>query len=359
MMRCLSNETPTEALLEIVIITYNRREKLKSTLKSLFADYSPVRNCQITILDNCSTDGASDICAEYGEKYKNVRHIRHHQNIGGNANICRAYEVTQKEYVWCLADDDTFQWSNWAEIENAMQENFDCIFTTLVNLRRARGVGGVLMESTFCPACIYKKSNIDSDVIQGMYSNIYNFLPHVTIAASLIMKNKRIFTPTYEIVIQAKKYEDIPEIATMDINRGNQVSYSKLTENKFWEVGFINIVSILPEKLQNAVYADLSQLYQTKEQFVLYLVKYFVAKGASTKNLFDLYASLSPEYQDEFIKTLFKYYEVEQFEKIIFCQNDWNLLFISQLAKKKSGRIKSIVKRILKKILLFGLRQIH
>lgn len=355
----MNKKTPTEALLEIVIITYNRKEKLKSTLQSLFAGYSPVRNCQITILDNCSTDGASDVCAEYGQKYENVRHIRHPQNIGGNANICRAYEVTQKEYVWCLADDDTFQWSNWAEIENAMQESFDCIFTTLMNLKRSRGIGGVLMESTFCPACIYKKSNIDSDVIQGMYSNIYNFLPHLTIAVLIVMKNKRIFIPTYEIVIQEKKHEDVPEIAAIDINRGNKISYSKLTKNKFWEVGFINIVSILPKNLQDAVYADLSQLYLTKEAFILHLIKYFAAKGASTKNLFDLYASLSPEYRDEFIKKLFIYYEVERFEKIVLSQDDWNLLFISQLAKKKAGRIRSIIKRILKKMLMFGLRQIH
>ena len=118
-------------------------------------------------------------------------------------------------------------------------------------------------------------------------------------------------------------------------------------------------MSILPKNLQDAVYADLSQLYQTKETFILYLIEYFVAKGASAKNLFDLYASLSPEYRDEFIKTLFKYYKVERFEKIILSQDDWNLLFISQLAKKKAGRMRSITKRILKKMLLLVLRQIH
>ena len=126
--------TPTEKLLEIVIITYNRKREIKQTLESLMASYSPVRRCPITILDNCSTDGASEVCAEFAEKYENITHIRHPQNIGGNANICRAFEIAKEEYIWCLSDDDGLDWSAWQEIEEAMEAGYDQIQPQYANL---------------------------------------------------------------------------------------------------------------------------------------------------------------------------------------------------------------------------------
>ncbi|MDR1685515.1 MAG: glycosyltransferase, partial [Desulfovibrio sp.] len=145
-----------EELLEIFIITYNRKKQLAATLQTLFAEKSPVRGVRFTILDNASTDGTDGLCEDYAKRYSNIRHIRHPKNIGGNANICRAFEMAGKEYVWVLADDDGYNWSRWPQIENAMREGYDGIFTTLLNLSRVVGPGAVLYESCFVPGCIYR-----------------------------------------------------------------------------------------------------------------------------------------------------------------------------------------------------------
>lgn len=352
----MKNNSTITSLLEVVLITYNRLEPLSNTLEKIFADYSPIKNCRITILDNCSTDGTSELCNKYSETFPNVIHIRHHKNIGGNANICRAYEIAQKKYVWCLADDDDIDWSSWSEIEKAIFDDYDCVFTTLVNLKRSRGIGGMLMESTFCPACIYKISNITSDVLQGMYANIHNFLPHLTIAISIIRCGGRFYIPNNQIIFQPPKLEDIPEFSTANNTRGSCASYSRLTEDKIWEVGFINMISLLNEDMQREVYAELSTIYNSRQDYILYIINYFVAVNCSSRNLFDIYKYLTPEYREIFLSTIFKYFQMHKIEKCPLSIEEWNLLFIDQVAKIKTGRVRSIIKKTIRKIMFFLLK---
>lgn len=351
-------DMPLEHLLEIVIITYNRKKEIARTLDSLTASYSPVRQCPITILDNCSTDGASEVCAEYARQYANIKHVRHPRNIGGNANICRAYEIADKEYVWCLSDDDTLEWSGWQEIEEAMRQGYDGIFTTQINLKRTRGLGAMLMECTFCPGCIYRRSLVDGDVLQGMYGNIHNFLPHLTIALAIVRNDGRFYIPRHEIVHQPSKIEAIPEFATINNTRGNAVSWSALTSDKVWEIGFINMVSLLDEAERNLVYADLSIIYESREDYIQYIIKYYVAKNCSTRNLFDIYQNISDEYKKTFVETMFKYFEMREFDKIPLTISDWNMLFIDSVAKRKTGRLRTAIKKILRACLVYILKKI-
>lgn len=352
------HNTDISDLLEIVIITYNRKKEIAQTLDSLMASHSPVRQCPITILDNCSTDGASEVCAGHARQYANIRHVRHAQNIGGNANICRAYEIAQKEYVWCLSDDDGLDWSGWQEVEEAMRQGYDGIFTTQTNLKRARGLGGMLMECTFCPGCIYKRSLIDSDVLQGMYDNIHNFLPHITIALAIARNEGRFYIPRHEIVYQPPKFEEIPELATINNTRGKNVPWSALTTDKVWEIGFINMISLLDEAKRNLVYADLAVLYGSQYNYIRYIIEYYVTKNCSARNLFDIYQNISDEYKKIFLETIFRYFEMKQFDKIPLTLSDWNTLFIDSVAKRKTGRIKTIIRNRVRKFLMFLLKRI-
>lgn len=55
--------------LEIFIITYNRREKLKKTFEQIFDIASPVREFDIKVIDNASNDGTRELCMEYAERF--------------------------------------------------------------------------------------------------------------------------------------------------------------------------------------------------------------------------------------------------------------------------------------------------
>lgn len=75
-------------ILEIILITYNRKAYLKKTLESIFDNASPIAALDFTIVDNASTDGTSEVIAAYKEKYPNIRYIRIYMSICGNANSC-------------------------------------------------------------------------------------------------------------------------------------------------------------------------------------------------------------------------------------------------------------------------------
>jgi glycosyltransferase involved in cell wall biosynthesis len=83
-------------ILEIFLITYNRKIYLQKTFNQIFANSSPIKNFDITILNNKSTDGTTELIEKYREKFNNIKHIIHNRNIGGNANIARAFELATK-----------------------------------------------------------------------------------------------------------------------------------------------------------------------------------------------------------------------------------------------------------------------
>ena len=113
--------------IEIILITYNRKKHLQNTFNQIFAEESPIKDFPITILDNKSTDGTSELIEEYRIKFPNIKHIINNRNIGGNANIARAFEIASKEYVWILCDDDEYDFTHWKDVEKAIEENYDAI----------------------------------------------------------------------------------------------------------------------------------------------------------------------------------------------------------------------------------------
>ena len=145
--------------LDIVLITYNRKTHLQNTFEQIFAQNSPIKDFPITILDNCSTDGTTELIEEYSQKHKNINHIRHEKNIGGNANITRAFELPKKEYFWIICDDDAYDWSSWNEVEKAINEGKDAVIVTRDLLKKRENLGLITRQLTFLPAgIVYTKA---------------------------------------------------------------------------------------------------------------------------------------------------------------------------------------------------------
>ena len=67
--------------LEILIPTFNRKKLLEKTLEQLLDQDSPVKDLQITILDNACTDGTPEMLAKFMNRHKNIKHVRN--NIRG------------------------------------------------------------------------------------------------------------------------------------------------------------------------------------------------------------------------------------------------------------------------------------
>lgn len=106
--------------LEPVLITYNRSEDLQRTLEAFVN--AGLTGIKLHILDNASTDNTQEIVSIAQDRWPNLTYHRNQYNIGGNANILRAVEVTSSEYSWILGDDDAWHLDDISELCTVLNE---------------------------------------------------------------------------------------------------------------------------------------------------------------------------------------------------------------------------------------------
>ncbi|MBR4355590.1 MAG: glycosyltransferase [Elusimicrobiaceae bacterium] len=241
--------------LEIIIPTYNRKEHLTRTLTQLTAQESPVRDLSITVLDNASTDGSAEVIAQFVARYKNIKHIRHPRNIGGNANITRAFEIACAPYVWVVCDDDSFRWESWGEIQTALESNiYDCLLTRKNDLKGSSDIARIFRQCTFLPAGIYRTALITDGVLFNMYNNIPNMFPHLALISEIFNRKGSIFLPQGEIMDQCTF-----DASTGDgwYARGAKGAYlPQPTTHMFWTVGFVASLHLIQDKKLRAYILD-------------------------------------------------------------------------------------------------------
>lgn len=97
-------------LLTLGIPTYNRAVTLRRTLVSLAQqiDQAGLRDVEIVISDNCSTDDTASVCAEIAKQFPCVplRYFQNDENIGFDRNVDALFHRARATYVWTFSDDD-------------------------------------------------------------------------------------------------------------------------------------------------------------------------------------------------------------------------------------------------------------
>jgi glycosyltransferase involved in cell wall biosynthesis len=106
--------------LEPVLITYNRCEDLKSTLNAFLE--AGLTTIKFHVLDNASTDETASVVSKLQTIWPNLIYHRNKYNIGGNANILRAVEISSSEYSWILGDDDAWHLDDISELCSIVNE---------------------------------------------------------------------------------------------------------------------------------------------------------------------------------------------------------------------------------------------
>ena len=278
--------------LEIILITYNRKYFLERTLKQLFAENSPIKDFPITILDNKSTDGSSELIEEYRAKFPNIKHIIHNRNIGGNANIARTFEIASKEYLWVICDDDIYHWENWTEVENAINNDYDAVVVALHNITDRNNISDIIFQLTFLPGGIYKTSTINENVIRNIYDNISNIFPHIPVAINIANKNGRFYLLNKPLVENgweiAAKIND--KAADGSYLRGNDTSeLFPVTQNLCWYIGYVNSLTLLNKK--NAVMDGIKSAltYPPLGTNIYQVVEYIVNQSLKNKKSINLF----------------------------------------------------------------------
>ena len=313
--------------LEIILVTYNRKKFLKRTLGYILDDInSPIRHLDITILDNNSNDGTFELIKNYQVEFPNLKYIKNPCNIGGGANVVKAFTLSSKKYIWVLCDDDTYDFEGFEQIEKAINDDYDVIFTRYFN----KNITTEFINASFVPACIYKSKNITETVICNMYDNISNMFPHLALMAKCINNKNKIFIPQKEYV---KNY-----MGNYDAHvffRGYNIKYyiPLWRRNMFLDVGILNSLHLIESKekrkecfLKHVCYKNCEILKYISE----YLKLNYLVYNNSIYNIVCLFFSLY--FLQKFV---FLYAFLVLYIKAIFYYNFCNKEFLFMQNDKK------------------------
>lgn len=93
-------------LVSIIIVTYNHFSVISKCIDSVLSQDTtfPI---EIILADDCSTDGAREICEEYAAKYPElIRLLPSDRNVGAVANEQRAFLAAKGKYIATCEGDD-------------------------------------------------------------------------------------------------------------------------------------------------------------------------------------------------------------------------------------------------------------
>lgn len=292
-----------EEKLEIILVTYNRKDHLQNTFHQIFDANSPIKHIPITILNNKSTDGTSELIEKYKTQFPNITHVINNYNIGGDANIAKAFEIATREYFWILCDDDEFDFSHWSEVEQAITDNYDAIVVANY-INPKQDIAQLVKQMTFVPSTIYKRENITDTVMANIKYLLSTKFSQLAPALHLINENKNIKILDNWIV------KMIPNAGYESYTRGMDNNVHPYLANNFWEVGFVNAIQLIKNKktrsfiLEN-MGLETSDQFETLRGAIMTNKKIF---NFSKKNLSDMFIGLTPKLRIIFLMALLSLY---------------------------------------------------
>jgi len=109
----------SDVKVQVICVTYNQKDYIREALDSFLMQKTNFK-FEVLVGDDCSTDGTSEIVAEYAQKYPEIiKHIRREPNMGCLENFMDLCERADAKYVaFCDGDD------YWTD-ENKLQKQFD------------------------------------------------------------------------------------------------------------------------------------------------------------------------------------------------------------------------------------------
>ena len=93
-------------MISIVLVTYNRAEKLKLSIQDILSQ--TFQEFELIICDDCSPDHTQSICEEFVAKDDRIRYIRHQKNLRMPENLNQGIRKAKYDYLAILHDADRF-----------------------------------------------------------------------------------------------------------------------------------------------------------------------------------------------------------------------------------------------------------
>ena len=234
--------------LQIILITYNRAKHVQKTLEQFFFEGSPLMDSDFLVLDNNSTDNTQEIVKSWQEKFHNNKYSKNRYNLGISGNIAKAMEIAEKEYVWIIGDDDRFDFSNWSEVENAINNNekIICLARYVLTNEQKYSIPHQLLQITFITGGIYSTTLFSDITIKNTFDNIFTLFPHLPPIIKYINENGKIYVVDKAIASNGMVLDETDCSYTRGISVKEDL-YDR-TNRMTWILGYANIITLLKDK---------------------------------------------------------------------------------------------------------------
>jgi glycosyltransferase involved in cell wall biosynthesis len=120
--RRIESEVPS---VSVGLPVYNAERYLRVAIESILNQ--TLRDWELVICDNASTDGTEAICREYAARDPRIRYHRLPANIGAANNFRRVFELSRGRYFKWIACDDTCEPAFLERCKRVLDESPDTV----------------------------------------------------------------------------------------------------------------------------------------------------------------------------------------------------------------------------------------
>ncbi len=159
-------------MVSIVLITYNRAERLKLSIQDILDQ--TFKNFELIICDDCSTDSTEEVCRHFAAQDNRIRYFRQSANLQMPGNLNFGIKKSTCEYVAILHDGDRFradlieQWYNALSTHKSVGFVFNSIGLTDENdeiIHRYCEFGeGIVLKDHLLKKVFFRRWRFDSPV---------------------------------------------------------------------------------------------------------------------------------------------------------------------------------------------------
>lgn len=307
----------TREKLQITIVTFNRARHLARTLATFTAADSPVRDHDILVLDNASTDETGEVVARLQASFPRLAYQRNPYNVGALANIAKAFEFNRKDHLWIVADDDLYDWSAWPEVEAAIAGGEPAILISRMELPAEGPVhpSQLLQQAALISACIFSRSLLNATVFRNIYDQLHTMFPHLIPLVQHLNDGGRFHVIRGQIVQHGSYANQTAEDTSWSRGVEESKVYRKMRTLSF-EVGFAIAISHLrDERLRHEtlewllVNLDARRRPRNVPQVLGWQIRNYSARE-DLGQLVDLYVNVGPNHRTQLAHGILGHFSV-------------------------------------------------
>ncbi len=309
-----------EQNLDIILISSGDDKLFSQALEGIFASNSPIKNCDIVILDNSDCGKNFELVKEKYKSHKNIRYKKSSYSLSPELCAIKAVEYASKKYFWILTDEECdFCWDSFDKVYEALEQgSYD-----IVNVGRVSTMYEVLEPNdyeklaitikhlTYLSAGIYKTKMIDSDVMHNMYFLSSYLFPILAVVCASLNEGWKVFSlANHESLISYKNEFFVDK--DFVIKNGDEAAPKILDKRQqiIFEVAFATCTDLLVDK--NLKEYCVSMMSRNNELSFTGVVRKNIVKNLNLglwDNLTTLYSHCSNDQKDRFYTLLSEYVE--------------------------------------------------